>query len=451
MKRTAAVVVALIVLLAAAGGGYFYARQRAAQEMEAGLAAFRASLPPGSTFSYASAEPSLLSRSAHLTGVALSAHGVAYTAATADVAPGPGSSFRHLALTRLTSHSAGGEAAADSLAVDNLGLPVLAADVAEVDPAAVTFDHGEVHGLTTLAGDKTKLAAKQVTIDHYGAGQASAADMNGLDLQTAATPAVHAQVDHLYARRAPLAELVAHYRTSGSAAPLPNLSYDAGLAQLALSVGGKPLVTLASLDLGSDPAANDVLNSHTMMHGLVVQADDQATPMLGRLGYPQLQADLQMQAAVDRNARQVRIDKFDIDAAGMGRLHLAMGLDNMPEAAMGAGASLEKAILVFQQARLQGLSVSYEDHGLVPKYLAMLAAQQGVTPEALKQLGQRQLAAAAAQANLPPAVTDPVHAFMEDPKRLAITVAPPQPLPLADLAGRAGADPQRALGLVVTN
>ncbi len=442
MKKAAAVIV--LVLLVAAGGGYFYARQRAGQEMEAGLAAFRASLPPKSTFSYATAAPSLLSRSAHLTDVALSAHGAAYTAATADVSPGPGNSLRHLALSKLTSKAPGGEAAADSLAMDNLGLPVLAAGAAEIDPAAVTFDHGELHGLTVSATDGTKFAARDVAIDHYGAEQQGTADLAGLDLQTGATAAVHAQIEHFYARRVPLAEMVARAEATGSTAGFPNPHYDAGLSALSLSVQGKKLLTLASLDLGSDPAASASFDDHLALHGLVLQADAQLTPALAQLGYQQMQADAQMHAVESHDTRQLRMDKLDIDAAGMGQLHLAMGLDGMPEKTAGIG------LAELLQTRLQGLTVAYDDQGLAAKYLAMLAAQQGTTPDALKQQGKAVLAGAAAQARLPPAITDPLRAFLDDPRRLVIMLAPPQPVALGELAGGASADPQR-LGLAVTN
>ena len=440
MKKAAALVVLILV---AAGGAYLYARQRAGQEMEARLAAFRASLPAGSTFSYASAAPRLLGRSAHLTGVALSARSAAYTAETADVTPGPGNSLRHLALTKLTSKAAGGEAAADSLAVDNLGLPVLAASVAEIDPAAVTFDHGELHGLSVSAYDGTKLAAKDVAIEHYGAGQQSAAELAGLDLQTAATTAIHAQVEQFHARRAPLADMVARAEATGSTAGFPNPHYDAGLSALSMSVQGKKLLTLASLDLGSDPAGAS-FDDHLALHGLVLQADGPLIPALAQLGYQQVQADAQMHAMEDHDARQLRMDKLDIDAAGMGRLHLAMELDDMPERTAGIDIG---ALL---QTRLQGLTVAYDDQGLAAKYLAMLATRQGTTPEALKQQGKAALAAAAAQAGLPPAVIDPLRAFLDDPRRLVVTLTPPQPVALADLAGGAGNDPQR-LGLMVTN
>lgn len=441
MKKAAVVI---LILLAAAGGGYLYARQRAGQEMEAGIAAFRASLPPGSTFSYATAAPSLLGRSANLTGVALSVHGAAYTAAAADVAPGPGNSLRRLTLSNLTSKAAGGEAAADSLAVDNLGLPVLAANAADIDPAAVTFDHGELHGLTVSALDGTKFAAKDVTVDHYGAGQQGDAALTGLDLQTATATAMHVQIDDFHARRVPLAEMVARAEATGSTAGFPNPHYDAGLSALRLSVQGKPLLTLASLDVGSDPAASASFDDHLALHGLVLQADPQLTPALMQLGYQQVQADAQMHAVESHDTRQLRMDKFDIEAAGMGRLHLAMGLDDMPEKTAGIG------LPELLQTRLQGLTVGYDDQGLAAKYLAMLAAQQGTTPDALKQQGKVVLAAAAAQAKLPPAITDPLRAFLDNPRRLVVTLAPPQPIALAELAGGASADPQR-LGLAVSN
>ena len=210
-----------------------------------------------------------------------------------------------------------------------------------------------------------------------------------------------------------------------------------------MSVQGKPLLTLASLDLGSDPAGAS-FDDHMALHGLVLQADGPLTPALAQLGYQQVQAEAQMHAMEDHGARQLRMDKLDIDAAGMGRLHLAMGLDDMPEATAGIG------LAELLKVRLQGLTVAYDDQGLAAKYLAMLAAQQGTTPDALKQQGKAVLAGAAAQARLPPAITDPLRAFLDDPRRLVVTLAPPQPVALADLAGGAGADPRR-LGLAVSN
>ncbi len=176
------------------------------------------------------------------------------------------------------------------------------------------------------------------------------------------------------------------------------------------------------------------------------------TPGLSELGYDRFQGGMQMHAMVDRAAQQMRMDQLDVDAPAMGRLHLALGLDNVPyETITPASGQVDgMAFIAMLQARLQSAELTYEDHSLAGKALAAAAAKQNTTPAALKQTDIAMLNATGAQLHLGPAVLGPIAAFINDPHRLVVAVRPPQPIVLMNLSGVA-TDPQRGLGLTVTN
>lgn len=450
MKKIVAI--AVVVVIVAAGGAYYFVRQRAGQQMDAALAAFRESLPPGSTFTYADAAPDVFQRSAHLTTVALTTNGTAYTADTVDLAPGDGRTLRHFAMTKVTAKAPGSTATADSIGADGLTLPLLASSATQIDPAAVTFDHAALHGLHASPQGGGSIDATDISADGYGTGRPTTVDLAGLLMQPTGVAVDRVSLDHFRLRGILLADIVARAESGAGAWPRNNKDYGAELTSLAVNAKGKPLMTLGSFTAGSDPAGNDRLNTRMDMKDLVVMADPVLTPGLTQLGYDRFQGSMQMRATVDEAGQQLRMQAFDVDAPAMAHLHLALGLDNVPFGAMNQSASMGSAaaLVALVQARLQSLDIVYDDHSFAAKATALAASQAGVSVDQFKQMQQAQLDAVAAQGKLPPAVVDPVRAFLKDPHRLSISVKPPQPIALGSLMAVA-ADPQRMLGLTVTN
>lgn len=449
MKKIAAVVVAIVIV--AGSGAYYVALQRAAEQMGAGIAAFRTGLPPGSSFAYASASPELFSRSGHFTDVTLKTNGKTVTAATLDVSPGDGRTLRHLDATNVTGKAPGMQLNMDRFDVDALTMPMLAANVVDIDPASVTFDHAAAHGLHSTPDGGGSLDATDMVVDGYGTGKVTTIDLAGIAANLKGAAVDHVSLDHARLRGLPLADVIAHAQSGDGAWPR-SLDYALDMTKLSVTAGGKPFVSLASLTTGLDPKGTDQFETRFDMKDLVVIATPGLTPGLSELGYDRFQGGMQMHAMVDRAAQQMRMDRLDIDAPAMGRLHLALGLDNVPYQTMApaSGQVNGTAFLAMLQARLQSAEVTYEDRSLANKAFAATAAKQNTTPAALKQADITMLNATGAQLHLSPAVLNPITAFINDPNRLVIAVKPPQPIELMKLSGVA-TDPQRGLGLTVTN
>lgn len=450
MNKTTTAAVGAIVVIAAAGGAYYVVRNRAAERMDVAIANFRASLPPGSGFSYASASPQVFSRSGHFTDVTLTSNGQVFTAATLDVQPGEGRTLRHLDATKVTGKAPGMQVSMDRFGVDALTMPGTATSLADVDPAAVTFDHAAAHGFHAVM-DKGSIDAADATVDGYGAGKPATVDLAGFAANLDGDTLDHVGLDHARLRGVPLADVAARARSGAGAWPR-NTDYALDLAKLSVTAGGKPFISLASLTTGSDPKGADRFETRFDAKDLVVIAIPELTPGLTELNYDRFGGDMQMHATVDRAAQQMRMDRLDIDAPAMGRFHLALGLDNVPYAALApaSGGSSVAALPAMLQAHLQSAELTYEDRSLANKAFAAAAAKQNTTPAALKQAAIAALNAIGAQLHLGPAVLDPVAAFINDPHRLVVTVKPPQPVVLMNLS-RVAADPQRGLGLTVTN
>ena len=450
MKKIAAFVV--IVVAAAACGGYYVVRHRAAEQMDAAIADFRASLPPGSSFSYASATPEPFSRSGHFTDAALTTDGKTVTAATLDVSPGEGRTLRHVSATAVTGKAAGTQVSMDRFDIDALTMPAVPTNMADIDPAAITFDHLAAHGLHSVPeGGDGSIDVADMVVDGYGAGRPITVDAAGVVFKLKDTVVDGANLDHVRLRGLLLADLVARARSGAGAWPR-TVDYTLDMGKLSVTAAGKPFLTLASLTTGSEPKGTEGVESRFDMKDLVVMATPGLTPALSDLGYDRFQGDLQMHATADRAAQQMRMDRLDVDAPAMGRLHLTLGLDNVPyqTIAPASGEINSMALLATLQARLQSAELTYEDHSLAGKVLAAAAAKQNTTPAALKQTAVATLNATGAQLHLSPAVLDPIAAFINDPHRLVVTVRPPQPVVLMNLSGVA-VDPQRRLGLTATN
>ncbi len=419
--------------------------------MVEGIAAFRTSLPPGSSFTYASASPELFSRSGHFTGVALTTNGKTVTAATLAVSPGEGRTLRHLAATKVTGKTPGAQVNMEQFDIDGLTMPLLAANVTDIDPAAITFDHAAAHGIRSMPDGGGSLDTADLTVDGYGPGKMTTIDVADVAANLNDMPVDHFSLGSARLRGLPLADAIAHLQSGDGAWPR-SLNYALDLANLSVTAGGRPFVTLGSFSTASDPKGSDQFESRLDMKELVVINTPNLTPGLSELGYDRFQGGMQMHATVDRKAQQMRMDRLDIDAPAMGRLHLALGLDNVPSETMSpaSGQVNSMAFMAMLQAKLQSAELTYEDHSLANKAFASAATQQKMTPAELKQTDIAMLKATGTQFHLSPAVLDPIIAFINDPHRLVVAVKPPQPIVLMNLSGVA-TDLQHGLGLSVTN
>ncbi len=442
MRRTA--IATGLVVLALAGAGYAAARIRAATDHGRRPGGVLRRLPAGSTFAYASAEPRLLSRSAHLTGVRLVVGDVTYTAADADVAPDGGHGLRHLVLRQAMEAADHTATSAELVEADGLSVPADTDDLRAVDPKTVRADHLALHGLRFTAADGTAMTVGDLTLDGYGAGRPATLGMRAVSVAAPGQQVDRLELGALRLSGVDLSRVMPPVEPEVVAA-IPGLSPLATVSGVTVVARGKPLVTIA--------AAQASL-THLAVTDLVVLADDELTPGLRKAGYDRFQGTLVVDAAVDRGARQLRLTQADLVALGMGHAHLSAAFDNLPPDLLGPALDASHVRLgVFELAGLQlrALAFSYEDRSLAGKLLEAAAAQRGVTRAQLVAGAQAQLRAVAAQYGVPDAVVAPALAFLGDPHWLSVTVEPPQPVPVIGLPSLLRGTPAQTLGLRVTN
>ncbi len=441
------------VAVAAAAGGYAYAQDRARHEMEAGLTAFRSSLPPGSAFTYASAQPRLFSRSAHLADVRVAANGLVFTAAEADVAPDGEGRLRRLALRDAAETGPATKLALGSVDCDNLSVPAGTGDGRGIDPKALTADHVDLRDVRFTSEGSGAMTVAQLLVDGYGAGRLGRAEVRTVSL----TPPDQS-FDSLTLQRLQMSgvDLTRLWPPYGEPAPVPPGSTEALEASgLTLTAHSRPLVTVAAVDATANAQGADKLGTHAAVRDLVVLGDDTVTPGLLKLGYDRFQGSMAVDGELDEAARQLRLDQLDVDAPGMGHARFAVTLDNLPPGLLDQGAgrwlATQASPFAFLGTHLMSLAFSYEDQSLVRKLTAAAAAAQGTSAAGVTEAAQAQVGALAEEAGLPETLVAPVQSFLADPHRLSIAMNPPEPVAVLGLMSLMRDDPERSLGLRVTN
>ena len=445
MRKSLAIAAAVLVVLAAAG---FFVWHRAGQELQAGLAAFQASLPTGSTMSYASARPDLLSRGAHLTNVKIIAGAATYSAATVDVAPAGDDRLRRLTLHDATEQAPGTTVSAGLVEASGVSQP---GGPGAIAAKAVAIDHLAVHDVRFANASNDRLTIGDTTLDDYGGGRRSSLSLRNVDVQATGVSFDRFTADRLQVSGIDLAGLLP---PSESLGPRAFHRVSAQWSGLAIVAHGKKLVTLSALDLRSQPQGSDKVSTHLNLSDLIVLADDQVTPGLQQLGYDKVRASLQADLGLDRDARTLRLDDLDLKLADMGRLRLALALDNLPPDLLNphpGTSTLQLGLSELVGLQLRSLAFGYEDQGLLAKLKAEAAARQHVTPAQITAAAQDRVRALATQYGVPDAAIGPVLMFLADPHGLRIAMQPPQPVPVLGIPSLLARAPDQSLGLRVTN
>ncbi len=442
MKR---VLIAAVVILVALGAGGAYVMYYARQQLEAGLARARASLPPGATLTYASADPQIFSRSAVLKDVKLVINGVTYTAAEADVAPDTDTRLRHLTLRDVTEVDPGSKETAASIVLDGVTAP---GGPAAMDPKTVMFDHLQMHDFHyAQSPGAERMRIGDLTLDNYGLGRPSTLDMRTVHVTGDNNGIDDATADRITVANFDLAQLVP---PAGTPTPASLQNASGRIEGMTINVDGKPLITAAAIDTGSKLDSPDQLTSHMTVRDFVVLANAKQTPKLLQMGYDRAQVNVQFDSVLNRAAKQFRITRFDVAGVGMGHSHMEAAFDNLPPGLLdpqGTPDAAQAALAGLVGVQLRSLTVSYDDESLFDKLRTMMAAEQHVPPATLNAGAENLLAGL----GLPDAVTAPARAFLANPHRLAVTLAPPQPVAVAAIPFMPRDGVVQSLGLQVTN
>jgi hypothetical protein len=146
--------------------------------------------------------------------------------------------------------------------------------------------------------------------------------------------------------------------------------------------------------------------------------------------------------------KRLLIDGFDVGLDGLGSLTVTASIKGVDPDRF-APDTMAQAL---EALRFEQLELHYHDASLVARILAMNARQGGITAEQVRaNLIQQQEASAAQLKDQPEAAQalQQVAQFLRAPKTLVVTLAPAQPVAIADIAATPQAQLAKLLGLHV--
>ncbi len=462
--------VAAVAVAAVLGGGGWLVVQRQAHEMvEQGVARFREHLGPDTTFSYASATPSVLHRNARFAGVVLagpdstvradtvvvgcdaasvcSGTADAVTLATPDAAAVSGSA-EHVGWTRLSVPSADGEDGAAAGA---------ATGGATGGALGGRFDAAEARGVR-LAGGGGEVGIAALALADYGAGRRGRGSVDGVtmslpDPSAGAAPGgvVRLRLGHAAFDGVDVAAVAGAMR-AGTAVPAAAGRQTLEASGLDVAQGEAPLLHVGRVTSFTDTAAPGTAAGAVpgsapgatsgAQHGVgdVTELRLEGPPALlaglQELGYARFEGDLHVDATLDRAAGAMTIATWRLVGVGMGQATLSGGFDHLP---LGGGAAPDPAAMLGLTVR--GFDLVLVDAGLTGRVLEAKAKASGTDAATLRalvagQVGSLPVASPAAQS-----VRAALAAFVRAPGTLTLGVHPAAPVSLLDVAQVAGRGP----------
>ena len=191
-----------------------------------------------------------------------------------------------------------------------------------------------------------------------------------------------------------------------------------------------PLVTIDAMNGGS--TAPGVGNF--TMHALTVQTSNRplqpsARAALDSFGMADFTTDLSEAGGYDAASQKFTLKHCDIDVHGLGVLHGSFELSGLAPTPMTTPAAIQEAV---QAAKLDALSLRWDDASLTGRLMKMTAAKQGVSVQQVRASLAMPLASLPMLMPQQPDVAQQVNAFLDGQHSLTITLTPPVPVNLAD-------------------
>jgi hypothetical protein len=187
------------------------------------------------------------------------------------------------------------------------------------------------------------------------------------------------------------------------------------------------------------------------LKGMVVPVKDDDPKMadVKDLGYKELAIDAVFASSWDDKAGKLLFDKWQISAKDVGAVTLSISLGGVtPEVLKQLRAAKDDpnaAMALTANVSIESASLRIDNASLFERALEATAKKQGVSKDQLvQQTGAMvpMLLSAIQNPEFEKKVADAVAAFLVSPKSLTATVAPPQPVPVAQIIGVVGAAPQ---------
>ncbi len=175
------------------------------------------------------------------------------------------------------------------------------------------------------------------------------------------------------------------------------------------------------------------------VQGLVVDLKQpeqlEMAEFLQDVGYDsELKFDIDTKYRYNPTKREMSIDTFTVSADQVGDLNINMKLGNVDLEDIEAKSMSPDAM----DTVFHGFEITYQDNSFAEKFLAAMAAEEGVTVDQLKAQMTTQLTQASqfflsADNGVATDAVNEVAAFIENPKGFSISMQPEQPLELMSL------------------
>ena len=219
----------------------------------------------------------------------------------------------------------------------------------------------------------------------------------------------------------------------------------------AMKITPGPRFDLASEHGESSLGADGIREGHGSVHGLTMAAGDMvlspaAHLMIERFGTDRLSLDIDGAGRADDAKGRAELQQFDMVFHDLGTLHMTAKVDGYDRIAMRSGDQKVQAAaamkLIIDQASLE-----WDDASLTNRLINLAALQQNTTPDQVKAAAAMPLAGLAMMLPDQPDAGAQVTAFLNNPHQLRITLDPPSPMKLSEIAALPVPERAHALGV----
>ncbi len=345
---------------------------------------------------------------------------------------------------------------------ENLGDPRLLADMG----IALSLGSYAMRGARLEASQQgLALAVDRLELGTYRAGRLERGQLQGfrLDIEKPPQP-LTLELANLELRGADPSRLlraIAAQGGTGSASRIDGREAIevpfARLADFELGLGNKPPLRLAELAIDSDYQDGNATQSRGRLAKLevpmtIIPFDPGTAAGIRQLIGDRLLLDMALEMHSDPKAHRLALDKYEMNASGLGALTIRGVMDGVDADALTQG-SPEAQQAAMQHAALERLEISYNDSSLVGRILRTIATQNGTTTEKLRSGLIQQVQASAPQGTADATQQQQVDAlvhFLQRPRKLSLVATPPQPVQLGALVGVPPSEIARRLKLAIT-
>jgi hypothetical protein len=350
------------------------------------------------------------------------------------------------------------------LAVGGLVMPLPGA---ALEPGSVRISELAVEGLALREPDsKVELTLGRVALRDFVPGRAVSFSLEGLQL-AASFGALGAGTARL--GRASLTGLDA----AGTLAavlegvqvpdPMPGVPQALLFEGFTLETAGQPLLAVGRLTSDTAMDAAGVLTGGGVLEGLSVTPPRGSAAWLEELGYRSIRGRIESRGMARREGGPLTIDPLAIQWEQAGTLRLTARAEGLPGSQ--AGQRLEPADYLARLAagRLVGLTLRWEEDGLLGRVVAQQARAQRMPEARLREQWAQMALSMPLQGAAPPPgrgraatpqpgdAADPfgpmrtaIADFIRNPRAIELTLSPPAPIAFDAMQALANAGPAEA-------